>query len=116
MSPCAKCAQLGLWDTTDFSAFSSSVLLSTGCFCRKCVWAGGEFVELLLLQAQGNGDGFIRSHLSHVWVRFVFLCCREISLALTAVVAGGLGSGASQVWIRGKQKEVYSVSSGSSFN
>lgn len=54
-------------------------------------------MELLVLQAQGNRDGFIRPRLSHFWVGFVFLSCRKVPLALTAVVAGGLGSRASQV-------------------
>lgn len=52
-------------------------------------------MQLLVLQAQGNRDSFIRPRLSHFRVRFVFLSCREIPLALAAVVAGGLGSGAS---------------------
>lgn len=97
MSPCAKRAQLGLCNATGFGAFSSCVLLSTWCFCRECVRAGGELVELLVLQAQGNRDGLIRPRLSHFWVGFMFLRCREIPLALAAVVARGFGSGASQV-------------------
>lgn len=61
------------------------------------MWAGGELVKLLVLQAQGNRDSFIWPCLSHFWVGFVFLSCREIPLALAAIVAGGLRSGASQV-------------------
>lgn len=47
-------------------------------------------MELLLLQAQRNRHGFVRASLKQFGVGFMFFSKWEVSLALTAVVVGGL--------------------------
>lgn len=47
-------------------------------------------MELLLLQAQRDRHSLVRPGLKQFWIGFVFFGLWEVSLALAAVVVGGL--------------------------
>lgn len=47
-------------------------------------------MELLLLQAQRDRRGLVGPSLKQFWVGFMFFSQWEVSLALAAVVVGGL--------------------------